>query len=143
MCHHHISMCQHISKQGGVSSSLLSVFFISMCQLNVLSYLKLDVILVIFSLVLWCMQIIFPGLSHLRYVKNMYGIECRTTKIYKPLIYAPLVMNGINRQRQRNPHSIFMTPSDPDEIYKVLKVLKPKKSPGHDNLSTHFLKSID
>ena len=36
-----------------------------------------------------------------------------------------------------------MTPSDPDEIYKVLKALKPKKSSGHDNLSTHFLKSID
>ena len=36
-----------------------------------------------------------------------------------------------------------MTPSDPDEICKVLKALKPKKSSGHDNLSTQFLKSID
>ena len=36
-----------------------------------------------------------------------------------------------------------MTPTVPDEIYKLLKVLKPKKSTGHDNVSTYLLKSID
>ena len=36
-----------------------------------------------------------------------------------------------------------MTPTVPDEIYKLLKVLKLKKSTGHDNVSTYLLKSID
>ena len=36
-----------------------------------------------------------------------------------------------------------MTPTDPNEIYQVLKLLKPIKSTGHDNLSTYFLKLIN
>ena len=35
-----------------------------------------------------------------------------------------------------------MTPTDPQEIIKILKELKPKQSTGHDNVSTHFLKQI-
>ena len=49
----------------------------------------------------------------------------------------------LHNNRSRNPHSFFMTPSDPNEIYEVLKLLKPKKSAGHDNLSTYFLKLIN
>jgi hypothetical protein len=36
-----------------------------------------------------------------------------------------------------------MTPTDPEEILKILKATKSKKSTGHDNKSTHFLKQID
>ena len=35
-----------------------------------------------------------------------------------------------------------MTPTDPQEIIKILKELKPKQSTSHDNVSTHFLKPI-
>jgi len=36
-----------------------------------------------------------------------------------------------------------MTPSDANEIQEVLKLPKPQKSTGHDNLSTYFLKLIN
>ena len=36
-----------------------------------------------------------------------------------------------------------MTPTNPNEIYQVLKLLKPQKSTGHDNVSTYFLKLIN
>ena len=49
----------------------------------------------------------------------------------------------LHNNRSKNPHSFFMTPSDPNEIYEVLKLLKPKKSAGHDKLSTYFLKLIN
>ena len=39
-------------------------------------------------------------------------------------------------------NSIFLSPTDPDEIYKILLLLKPKKSTGHDNLSSAFLKDV-
>ena len=45
--------------------------------------------------------------------------------------------------RSRNPQSFFMTLTDPNEIYQVLKLLKPQKSTGHGNLSTYFLKLIN
>jgi len=49
----------------------------------------------------------------------------------------------LHNSRSRNPDSLFMTSTDPNEIYEVLKLLKPKKSTGHDNLSTYFLKLIN
>ena len=36
-----------------------------------------------------------------------------------------------------------MTPTDSDEICKILKESKPKKSAGHDNISTQFLKTVE
>ena len=41
-----------------------------------------------------------------------------------------------------NKRSLFLFPTDPDEINKLLSSLKPKKSSGHDNISTLFLKGI-
>ena len=49
----------------------------------------------------------------------------------------------LNLKQSRNPHSLFMTPTDTVEILKLLKIIKPKKSSGHDNMSTQFLKQID
>jgi len=46
---------------------------------------------------------------------------------------------GNNRQE----NSIFFSPTDSHEIYKILGSLKPKTSTGHDKISTKFLKSID
>jgi hypothetical protein len=43
----------------------------------------------------------------------------------------------------KNRNTFFMTPTDPEEILKILKATKSKKSTGHDNISTHFLKQID
>ena len=36
-----------------------------------------------------------------------------------------------------------MTPTDSDEICKILKESKPKTSAGHDNISTQFLKTVE
>ena len=41
-----------------------------------------------------------------------------------------------------NSKSIFLSPTDQNEIMDILKSLKPKKSCGHDNISTDFLKKI-
>ena len=49
----------------------------------------------------------------------------------------------LNLKQSRNPHSLFMTPTDTVEIFKLLKIIKPKRSSGHDNMSTQFLKQID
>ena len=38
--------------------------------------------------------------------------------------------------------SLFLSPTDPQEIKKILVSLKPKQSCGHDGISTSFLKSI-
>jgi len=48
----------------------------------------------------------------------------------------------LNRRKKKNPNSIFLTPTDSNEIITILKTLKSKKSAGHDQLSTVFLKSI-
>ena len=37
---------------------------------------------------------------------------------------------------------MFLTPTDQDEVKSILNTLKPKKSSGHDNISTSFLKQI-
>ena len=49
----------------------------------------------------------------------------------------------INKNRTSNPHSVFMTPTYSDEICKILKISKPKKSAGHDNISTQFHKTVE
>ena len=40
-----------------------------------------------------------------------------------------------------NPHSIYISPIDPNEITREIKLLKPHKSPGHDNISAKLLQS--
>ena len=35
--------------------------------------------------------------------------------------------------------SIYLSPTDPEEILRLIKSLKPKKSTGHDNISTLFI----
>lgn len=42
----------------------------------------------------------------------------------------------------RNSVSMFLTPTDPYEIHKIIMQLKSKKSSGHDDISTAFLKRI-
>ncbi len=39
-------------------------------------------------------------------------------------------------------NSMFLTPTDPNEILEIINSLKPKKSVGYDNISTNFLKNI-
>ena len=39
-------------------------------------------------------------------------------------------------------NSIYLSPTDPNEILKTIISLKPKKSTGHDNISCHFIKAI-
>ena len=39
-------------------------------------------------------------------------------------------------------NSMFLSPTDPFEIHKIIQNLKSKKSSGHDNLSAIFLKQI-
>ena len=42
----------------------------------------------------------------------------------------------------KNPHSLFFTPTDPEEIYKIIMSLKPKNSYGHDKISCKLLKNL-
>ena len=44
--------------------------------------------------------------------------------------------------KNRIPNSIFFAPTDPYEILNIITTLKNKKSCGHDNISTSFLKDI-
>jgi hypothetical protein len=37
------------------------------------------------------------------------------------------------------PNSIYLSPTDPEEIMSIIKSLKPKKSTGHDNISALFI----
>ena len=39
--------------------------------------------------------------------------------------------------------SIFLSPTDPDEIQKILMSLKPQKSCGHDDISSSFIRDIN
>ena len=48
----------------------------------------------------------------------------------------------LSKRKQRNPNSIFLSPTDANEIENILKTLKNKNSAGHDELSTSFMKSI-
>ncbi len=43
---------------------------------------------------------------------------------------------------QRNNNSLFMYPSSPDEIQKIIATLKPKNSFGHDLISTKLVKHL-
>ena len=38
--------------------------------------------------------------------------------------------------------SLFMTPTDPDEVDKIITSMKAKKSSGHDNISTALIKKL-
>ena len=41
-----------------------------------------------------------------------------------------------------NPQTMFLSPTDSEEILVILNNLKPKNSSGHDNLNSKFLKAI-
>ena len=43
---------------------------------------------------------------------------------------------------ERNSHSMFLNPTDPSEISKIIKSFKMKKSTGHDGISIILLKSL-
>lgn len=44
--------------------------------------------------------------------------------------------------RKRNAQSMFMNPTDPEEIFRLISNLKPKSSSGHDNISSKLLKIL-
>ena len=41
--------------------------------------------------------------------------------------------------KTKNPNSLFLSPTDPDEVDKILNQSKPKKSSGPDGINTEFL----
>jgi hypothetical protein len=48
----------------------------------------------------------------------------------------------LTKSQSRNPKTLFLGPTDPQEIFKIIMSLKPKKSCGHDNISANFLQKI-
>ena len=48
----------------------------------------------------------------------------------------------LNWKKRRNNTSIFLSPTDPDEIHKIIKSLKSKKNCGNDQLTSKFFKSV-
>ena len=42
-------------------------------------------------------------------------------------------------RRKENNSSLFLTPTDPMEISRIITCMKPKKSFGHDGISTNTL----
>ena len=56
----------------------------------------------------------------------------------------PASQHSFNKYLGTSKHqqSLFLSPTDPNEINKIINSLKPKKSSGHDLISTHFIKSI-
>ena len=38
-----------------------------------------------------------------------------------------------------NPHSMFFTPTDCEEVYKIIMSLKPKNSHGHDKINSKLI----
>jgi hypothetical protein len=61
--------------------------------------------------------------------------------------YASAIPNAKNPYHtylnDRLSKSIFFAPTDPDEIFRIITALKNKKSTGHDNISSFFLKVIN
>jgi len=49
----------------------------------------------------------------------------------------------LSSKREMNTKSIYIAPTDPDEILHIIRNSKPKKSSGHDNITSHFLKLVD
>ena len=43
---------------------------------------------------------------------------------------------------ERNHKSLLLSPTDPNEIQQIISFLKPKKSTGHDNISSIFIKHV-
>ena len=41
-----------------------------------------------------------------------------------------------------NPHSMFFTPTDCEEVNKIIMSLKPKNSHGHDKINSKLLKNL-
>lgn len=48
----------------------------------------------------------------------------------------------LQKNKQRNKDSFFLSPTDPNEILRILNKCKPKTSKGHDNISTKLLKCL-
>jgi len=66
------------------------------------------------------------------------GINCSNripNAIHNPSKY-------LNSKRQPNPRSIYIAPTTYAEILQLLIKLKPKKSSGHDGISTYLLKKL-
>ncbi len=53
-----------------------------------------------------------------------------------------LYANYLQTKQEKNPHSIFYSPTDIEEIKKIITALKPRRSKCNDNLSSIFLKQI-
>ena len=55
----------------------------------------------------------------------------------------PLAKHSFDQYLGQDKHgrSLFLSPTDPQEINTILVSLKPKQSCGHDGISTSFLKS--
>jgi len=62
----------------------------------------------------------------------------------------PAYANKIPKSKKQHEHymklkaknSIFLYPTDPDEIDKIIMNLKPKSSSGHDNINAKFIKYL-
>ena len=68
---------------------------------------------------------------------------------YRTYISSPLDViwfdtHSFNKYLGTSKHqqSLFLSPTDPNEIDTIINSLKPKKSSGHNLISIHFLKSI-
>ena len=51
-------------------------------------------------------------------------------------------MNHLKQVNSMNHQSLFMMPTDPDEIRKIVMSMKPKTSCGHDNINAKLLKTL-
>ena len=58
----------------------------------------------------------------------------------------PAPKNQLTRYLQKspakNPRSMFMNPTDANEIKQIIRSLQPKQCSGHDNLSLHLFKLL-
>ena len=48
----------------------------------------------------------------------------------------------LSRKQNRNPSSFFLHPTDEHEVSQIIKSFSPKKSTGHDGISSYFIKNV-
>ncbi len=48
----------------------------------------------------------------------------------------------LNSKKRPSQKTFFMTPTDPNEILKIITNMKTKNSSGHDGITSKFIKSI-
>ena len=51
-------------------------------------------------------------------------------------------MNNQSRFTILNPNTLFINPTDTQEILNIIKNMKPKTSSGHDNINAKMLKEV-